>query len=254
MAKTGQDWKTKNSCIDMEVVPPKLTELASNPDAAVESIIKMKVSDAYDRKLLNKGEDAAKEFLDEMVESAKEAIKNQVENLINQFKELTALATAIPASIAGLAAQLTLIDPMAPIASMGVVNSAISSIKGLKGQINTFNTSMSNMVANCQKLGIVNDGGVEVMEDQGPSDEELVESCVVTIADNPFQQYISMSGEGVTPGSTQVGIKVNTEVTFTFNGEAGSLSWVINGEVISPVTSPLKYSSWAPQENIVTVQ
>lgn len=223
-------------------------------DETVKEIVEIKFEDARKRIEDFNGKEAAQEFIDGIVDAAKDALINQLKNIADQLNELKNMALSIPQSMVTMVAQLALVDPMAPIASMGVVNSAIASIGMIKGQIDTFTTTMTNLVANCTRLEIDLGDFVPPLEVEVPSDDELVQSCVVTIADNSFQQYISMSGEGVSPGSTQVGIKVNTEVTFTFNGQAGSLSWVINGEVISPAANPLKYSSWTPQENIVTVQ
>ena len=125
-------------------------------------------------------EKAASEAMKELKEAGKAQVKAIFENTQSQFDEITALAIAIPAALAGLIAQLALIDPMAPVASMGVVNSAIANIKNLKGQINTFKTTVSNFTQNLGKLDITlpesiseASSAVNDAESNSPSDFEL---------------------------------------------------------------------------------
>ena len=189
-------------------------------------------------------EKAASEAMKELKDAGKAQVKAMFENTKSQFNEITALAIAIPAALAGLIAQLALIDPMAPIASMGVVNSAIANIKNLKGQINTFKTTVSNFTQNLGKLGITlpesiseASSAVNDAESNSPSDFELESKAQISftlkhagaytnnVAITRFTKDNSNTGESVTydqsyqlidPASTEEEIKYYSYRALTF--------------------------------------
>lgn len=189
-------------------------------------------------------EKAASEAMKDLKEAGKAQVNAMFENVKSQFTEITALAVAIPAALAGLIAQLALIDPMAPVASMGVVNSAIANIKNLKGQINTFKTTVSNFTQNLGKLDITlpesiseASSAVNDAESDGPSDFELESKAQISftlkhtgaytnnVAITRFTEDNSDTGEPVTydqsyrlidPASTEEEIKYCSYRALTF--------------------------------------
>lgn len=193
-------------------------------------------------------EKAASEAMKDLKEAGKAQVNAMFENVKSQFTEITALAIAIPAALAGLIAQLALIDPMAPVASMGVVNSAIANIKNLKGQINTFKTTVSNFTQNLGKLDItlpesiseassaVNDASEEA------ESTDLTEALVVKF--NPIgYEYVEMTvdGETVEPKEKMVrGQDVTFKLTDVYDQPT---EWRLNGKSYKKI-DPADESTW----------